>query len=121
MANEITINYRLRMSKAGVNFDSTNQQLQRDMSGSRRAGQTQNIGTTKEVLITGDLATAGYGVFKNLDATNYVELGVVAAGTFYPLVKLLPGDVALFPLTTLSVYAQANTAAVDLDYAIVER
>ena len=120
MADEITITYGLRVNKGGVSVQVPTTQQQYDMTGSRRCSNTQNIGTTQEVLVTGDLATAGYGLFINLDATNFVEIGIVSGGTFYPTIKLLPGQIALAPLATLAIYAKADTAAVDLDYELIE-
>jgi hypothetical protein len=39
----------------------------------------------------------------------------VVAATFYPLLKLKPGEVAVCRLATTTFYAKANTAAVNLE------
>jgi hypothetical protein len=50
-----------------------------------------------------------------------VQLGLDVSGAFYPFAKLLPGQWAWVPLATLSIYAKADTASVDLEYTILER
>ena len=73
----------------------------------------QNIGTTYEAISFGDI-TPGLVFAKNLDDTNYVELGLDVSLTFYPLIKLEPGDECVFRLAgSVSLYGKANTAAVD--------
>lgn len=57
------------------------------------------------------LTTQGWAFLQNLDATNYVQLGVRVAGTFYPFARLLAGEFALVRLDSGAVvYALANTA-----------
>ncbi|GIW60117.1 MAG: hypothetical protein KatS3mg087_1183 [Patescibacteria group bacterium] len=73
----------------------------------------QKIGTTHEQIVLTDLGTPGIGLFKNLDTVNFVELGLVVAGTFYPLIKIKPGEYAFFRLSpSVALYAKANTAEV---------
>jgi hypothetical protein len=81
---------------------------------------TQNIGTTHEALGLGSLTTPGFAVFQNLDATNFIELGIDDTGTFEAFAKLKPGEIGMIRLTTLAPYAKADTAAVDLFYLIYE-
>lgn len=80
-----------------------------------------SIGTTHEAIAMGDVATAGWARFENLDATNYLEIGIVVAATFYPVVKLKATEFCIFPLGTNAPYAKSNTAACLLDYEIFER
>lgn len=78
---------------------------------------TQAIPTTAAgtaVTVAALVATAGYAYFRNLDATNFVEIGVQVAGTFYPLIKLLAGEVAVLRLATVTFYARADTGTVNL-------
>lgn len=122
MANEITLTMGMRVRKGGLAIDIATNQLARTLTGARRASQTQTIGTgAHEALVIGDVSSAGYAFFKNLDGTNYVELGRDLTGTFVPFAKLLAGDIAMLPLTSTAVYAKANTGAVELDYLILER
>jgi len=74
-----------------------------------------------EALVMQDVAAAGWARFENLDATNFVEIGVDVAAAFVPFLKLLPNEPPVFVrLATNAPYAKANTAAVRLDYEIFQ-
>jgi len=87
---------------------------------------TQDVPTTAggtALAVGAGIATLGWAIFYNLDATNYIQIGVVVSGTFYPLVRCLPADApAQLPLDPgVTLYALAHTATVSLLYAILER
>lgn len=80
----------------------------------------QNVGTSAENIEIGDVGTEGIAMFENLDATNYIEIGWDATG-FQSAFKLLAGQFAIVPLNPSRTWqARANTAAVELYYAICE-
>lgn len=80
-----------------------------------------SIGTTHEALVLQDVASLGWARFENLDTTNYVEVGIVVSSTFYPVLKLLPGEYTFTRLSSgIAPYAKANAAAVQLDYEIFQ-
>lgn len=119
MANEITVRAVLSATKSFLKV-AKDEVVRIDMSGAAFADAVQNIGTTYEqIVIPAEVATAGYAFFRNLDATNYVEIGVVVAATFYPLLKLKAGEVAVCRLATTTFYAKANTAAVNLQCCLL--
>jgi len=108
-----------------VNNGDINSQFQKTASITQtnqgHASGCQTIGTTQEVLVVTDISTSGVGYFMNIDATNFVQLGVYVSATFYPLVRLLAGEVATFRLDTgATIYAQADTASCQLVYKINE-
>lgn len=81
----------------------------------------QSVPTTAAgtALGIGLVTTVGWMYAQNLDGSNYVEIGVQVTGTFYPLVKLKAGEVALFRVSAAATpYARANTAAVNLAYRL---
>lgn len=117
MANELTLNLKVKYEKNGIT-DTRTFSDNVDVSGAFLCGGVQTIGTTEELLAVGDVATKGYARFMNIDATNYVEIGSYVAATFYPLIKLKAGETAVCRLSAVTVYARANTAAVNLDYMI---
>lgn len=87
------------------------------------AAGTPSVGTAAggEALVLQDVASLGWARFENLDAANYVEVGMIVSATFYPFLKLLPGEYTFMRLPTgLAPYARANTAAVQLDYEIFQ-
>ena len=115
MANELRIEAQLEYSKSGVKqnkHDST----YADVSGDSFTHVVQEVGTSDELIVIGsDVATWGYVYLKNLDSTNYVEVGLTGSYS----IKLKPGEVALFRAAA-ALYAQANTAAVDLEIIVIE-
>lgn len=121
MASEITAVTGITVNKGNISFTrAVNQSI--DMSGTHFSWQVQNIATTQEQLvIAADVATNGVAWFRNLDLTNYVEIGLYISSVFYPLLRLKPGETARARLSPgVAVYAQAHTLAVDLEHIVVE-
>ena len=82
---------------------------------------TQTIATSATAVTTGSNATLGLMILQNLDATNYVDFGSYVTATFYPLVRLKAGESFVFRVKPgLTLYAQANTASVNLQKTIFE-
>jgi hypothetical protein len=82
------------------------------------SGGVASIGTSAhEALPLQDVATPGLAWFKNLDGTNYVEVGSDVAGTFYPFLKLKPAQ-ECWSWLSVAPYAKANTAACQLQFKI---
>lgn len=122
MASEITIATRLKAVKGYLNQDHNISSQAVDLSGSKYSDLVQNIPTTAAgtaLTLTG-LGSAGWAWFRNLDTTNYIEIGVQVGGTFYPFAKLKPGEPALVRLGTTTPYARANTAAANLAAFVLE-
>ncbi|QNN24328.1 hypothetical protein HED60_19310 [Planctomycetales bacterium ZRK34] len=122
MANEITITQlKFSVAKGDIALDKTISNQQIDMSGDAFVWQVQNVGTSHEALsVPSEIATAGYAFFRNLDDTNFVEIGIDDTATFESVIKLKPSEFALLRLSTTAPYAKADTAAVNLEYLIVE-
>lgn len=123
MANEITATVRLDLTKSNLKMLKQPSALQVTMTGTRIANQVQDIGFAAHELLetVSGFGTAGWCYIRNLDTTNFVQIGIDSAGTFHPLLKLLAGEFFLGPLTTKAVYAQADTAVCQVEYAMVER
>lgn len=82
-----------------------------------------NVGTTEEVLSLGDITAGseGYVAFRNLDSTNYVQIGVTSAGAMVASIRLKAGQAAVFPMEPSQTWrAKANTAAVDLQMKLFQ-
>jgi hypothetical protein len=121
MAQEITINMTLTATKQFLSL-SRIANVKIDMAGTHYGVCAQAIGTTQEALaINSDIATNGVTWLRNLDATNYIEVGVVVSATFYPLLKLKAGEAQVIRLATgVTAYAKANTATAILEHAVLE-
>lgn len=105
--------------------NGTNRSVSRSYSGTITTSgneynlSTQTIGTADEsVSIGSDISSLGFIQVRNLDGTNYVELGYTS-GTYFA--KLKAGESCVFRagsgLTTL--HAKANTGACDIEYFVL--
>ena len=117
MANELSI-------RVSLSFEKSSAQVRRsdgisvDVAGDAFTHEVQSVGTSEEALAQGaDLGTPGYVWIKNLDGTNYVEVGSTT-GVYD--IKLLAGQIALWPHNSATVYAKANTSACLVEYIIIE-
>ena len=117
MANELTVTAKLSFSKGGAKVNRAFT-IDVNITGDAFTHEVQSVGTTEEELPQGaDLGTPGFILVKNLDSTNYVEVGH-STGVY--AAKLLAGEVCLFRLNSGTLYAKANTAACLVEYIIVE-
>jgi hypothetical protein len=119
MASETRVSASLQCDKNLVHVAANVNRIA-DMAGTNVITIVQDIGTSAEALSMVDVTTIGYILLRNLDPTNYVELGLDAAVTAQVFAKLLPGDIALFPAKTATMYAKANTAGIQLQIVAVE-
>lgn len=129
MANEIQVQFGINVAKSvGGTLDLKQtipfEVLLRSLSGSRAYSNTQAIGfAAHEALAVGaDLTTRGYCFMRNMDATNYVQVGTVVNSSFAPgPQQLKAGDINIITLSTETLYAKANTGSVDLFFWILEQ
>jgi hypothetical protein len=90
------------------------------VSGTKYIKNVQNIGfASNELLDVGDLTTPSFMLAINRDATNYVEL-FAQIGDTVPFAKLKAGEPCLVRLGCSAPVAKANTAAINLEYLIIE-
>ena len=117
MANELKLLVSLRFSKGGAKVNiSDNDSI--TVTGDAFEDAVQEVGTTEEALAQGaDVGTPGYLFVKNLDATNYVEIGSTT-GVYD--IKLLAGEFAIYRHNSATIYAKANTAACLVHYCLIE-
>lgn len=121
MANEITIT--LSASVANAYFKSSFQPGSIQLNQTAIGGHMPivSVGTSEEALTFGDISTLGYMALRNLDTTNYVDIGPESGGAMVPMVRLKAGNVAIMRLKPgITVRAQANTAAVKLQVWALE-
>lgn len=118
MSNELRVSVSLRFEKSGRSVQKEYSGVQIDVSGDKWTYLVQEIGTSEEAIDVGDIGTAGFIIFKNLDDTNYVTLRPGTGTT--DLVKAKSGEPGLFRLAMDGPYAMADTAACDLELLIIE-
>lgn len=123
MSNEITVTANLQASKGSVNAAYNLSGLQFNMTGTKAVTNVMTIATSATALNLGDIvsvdsSTPGWILIFNMDATNYVTFRNGSGGA--DLIKILPGEFALFRLATATPFALANTAAVQIQYLVIE-
>jgi len=129
MANEISVQVGLTVQNpsttgalASLNVPSRAVSITQNTAAPASTGGTQTIGfAAHEALVVTDITTLGVAFFRNRDAANFVEIGVDVGATFYPLVRLNAGESYVLRLSQgITVYAQADTAAVILERIILD-
>jgi len=79
------------------------------------------VGTSEEALTVGDISTLGRIYFKNLDSTNYVDIGPDSGGSMVGCIRLKPGEEHWFRSKPgITWKGQANTAACKVEVKICE-
>jgi hypothetical protein len=122
MSNEVTVNASLNVRKVNlIQTRSANGAFDLNAASPAVAAGTKSIGfAAHEAIALGSVATPGWAYFKNVDATNYIQLGTDSSGAFIAFAKLKPGEFCILRLATAAPYAKANTAAVKLTYEIYD-
>lgn len=129
MANEISYQFQIRLANGSLSDNYSTSGIVVTQNTASLVRNVQTIGfAVHSLLDLGSLATPGFGVFVNLDDTNYVEIGIdTGPGNFNPFLKLKPANTLLglvgeqagpIRLGTSAIYAKANTGAVKLFYII---
>ena len=115
MANELSIVVSMSFSKGGAQ-SARAESISVDVAGDAFTHQVQAIPTSDTALVEGAaIGTPGYVLVKNLDATNFVTVGLTSSYA----IKLLPGEIALFRAAG-AIYALADTATCNVEYWIIE-
>ena len=111
MANEITEQATVSVSKSGGGSLAGSGTYQADMTGNNVHSETYDVGTVEEEIDYGvDIGTPGGVMIKNLDATNYVQIGLTT-GVY--VIRLMKGQSCLFrPDSGTSLFVKANSATV---------
>jgi hypothetical protein len=110
MANEIQVTVAMQVNKGYLQHSQVPGTQLYTMTGTKCDGGAQTVTTSHVALNIGSLSssTVGWAYFRNTSTTNGedIAIGVLVSSTFYPLVGLKPGEVALFRLNTDVATAQ---------------
>ncbi len=117
MANELSVTASASETKNGATFSATYTKTI-TITGDTPVSVVQSIGTSDETLALGEIATLGWLIAKNLDATNYLQLGHTS-GTYS--IKLKAGEFCSFRVGSgmTAIHALANTGACLLQYLLL--
>ena len=124
-ASDITANLTLKVDKGylsttkSVSLSAWITNAAPNVAGGSATISTNTVGTA---LPLGSVVTNGWAWFRNLDASNYVEIGVQDVNTnFLPLIRLNYGDATVTRLAQgVTPCARANVASVVLEYQIFD-
>lgn len=124
MANEITVSMSLKCVNGDNTYDRKVNGQQYDQAAQGGRGGVQEIGfAAHEVILVTDVAVEGWVFMRNLDGTNFVEVGIDVAAAFEPIIRMEPGEPCCFRASKdagATLYAKADTAAVELEYMVLE-
>lgn len=115
MAREMSITTSINYSRAGGDTEQISESYSVDVAGAPRMSGRQNIGTTEEQLVLGDVSSVGIVWIKNLDTTNFITVGTVTNQRGF---RINPGESFPFRAANNAIFIAANTAAVDVAYAV---
>ncbi len=126
MAGELRIEIKFRYLKGDLLLDPKKFVDVIDITGDQGLHHKQSIGfAAEEALNVGDLSgTNGFFLFAvNRDATNFVEIRHATGAGTTDFLRLNPGQFDWTPLSpdASAPFAQADTAAVMLEYWLIER
>lgn len=117
MANAVTTTISLSYDNAiGATASGAQNSKVTAVSAVAAAQLTQNVGTSEETMLKGDIGTIGTLYIQNNDATNFVYVYFVTANTASGF-KLGAGRVACFPVGITTIYLKADTAACEVAIA----
>ena len=120
MADEISLNASLTITATNFKESYAPGGLSIDLASTAGAGGSQTIGTAYEQITKGDTTDGGVFFFRNVDETNFVEIGIEHSGsTFVAFLKLLPGEYAVGRLSSATIYAKASAGTVNLQYRLL--
>jgi hypothetical protein len=122
MSNEISYNTRFVVANGSMSRTVDYGTLRDDQAAIGCHSSVVSVGSgAEEDMPTGDLATPGWVVLRNLDSTNYVTYGPKSGGVMVPFGKIAAGDCHRFYLAgSVTMRWQANTAACKVDISIFE-
>lgn len=119
MADEIAITMALVARKSGTLGGMDLGTFTVTMTGTNVLHNRQVVGTAEEALLLGDCGSGGWVIMKNHGPTNYVQVRGLSGQT--PLVRLLVNEPWCGRLDATSTpTVQANTAACDVEYWLLE-
>lgn len=120
MSNEVSYQFQIILNNGKLKDQYASNSITANQATAALMRNVQSISNTApaQALDLGSVVTPGFAVFQNLDATNYVDIGVYSGGSFYPFTRLKAGEQQMVRLSTNAPYALANTASVSLFYII---
>lgn len=131
MANEISGSLIIQVANGGYEERFSSGTIKVDQDAQIGIGGVLTIGTAVQTLTLGDVTTAGYAAFKNLNTqtsgTHYVTVGAYVGTNLHAFARLsrnMSAVVPLHPTIVLGVQGVTSTqytAAARLQYLVLSR
>lgn len=119
MSSEITFNTKLVINNGFKEEHTVNNTINQTTAGAVLL--KQSIPTSDTVITLTGVTAARLCSIKNVDATNYIDIGPTAAGAIVKMFRLQPGEQLAGPLVPSCVLrAIAHTGAVILEMLFAE-
>jgi hypothetical protein len=120
MADEVYGQIVIRYAKNGID-EGKSYSNSVDATGDHLVKNVQDVTTTAAAISLAGVSTPKHLFARNLDATNYVEIGTGTGGSFVPFAKLEVDGLPMFvPLSTTAPTAKANLATCKVEFFIIE-
>jgi len=114
MANEITLQFNIKVSKNGAVSQINPSVRQIDQAGKTQYKNIQVIGTSAEEILLGDVSAARFLVLRSIRSDNpNISIYQDSGGT--NLVGILAGEDVMVVPTASVLYAKAASATADLE------
>lgn len=120
MANEITVAALLSFAKGLLTDTMQKTATTFDMTGVPYERRSMSVPTTANgtALPLGDVTTPGWCFIKNTDPTNYITVKPAVSGV--DTIKIKAGEIAMFRFASAAPAVLANTAAVVIEYLLLQ-
>lgn len=112
MANEITLNVSMAVSKGTLRYQFAPPTASINLTGNNAAGGVQNVSTTTTNLALINVTTRGMANFINLSTGTEVEIGAWDGTAFRPFGLLKSGEPAVMRLSAQTGTTQSPVARV---------
>lgn len=121
MANEFSLQFQISLTNGTLKDSYTSGGMSSNQTTAALVRNVQSIlHTAHAALDLGSVSTPGWAVFVNTDASNYIDIGTDATGSFVPFARVEAGKAIMLKLATAAPYAKAAVATVKLFYIIYE-
>jgi len=119
VANEISYTIIGKLQNGGFTDDLGTVTYAFDQSAEGAWRNIVTVTTSEGDITPTGITTAGYCFIKNLDTTNYVQVGPKSGGSMVAFTKIKPGRFVILPLDPgATIRAKANTASCLVDIRI---
>lgn len=120
MANELTLNFSGELDNGSLDHTFPSETLTITQGTARLFDNTVPCTTSDTAQSFTNITTLGWCRIKNLDATNYVDIGPTSGGAIVVFMRLKAGETAYLRLTPgITLRTQANTATVNVHFTVL--